>query len=230
MEPGDFYFEGGLMVLTAQYHLRRGSCCGNGCRHCPYDHVAVSRPPGCGNRLDMNGTDLVPPPDASDRVRGSLDAPVVITEFADFECPYCADAHAALQAVLPAYGDRVALVFRQFPLQMHPHARHAALAAEVAADAGKFWEMHDLLFEHNRHLTDSDLQTYATQLGIPAGTLRAGLDDAAHTERIERDRRSGEDSGIGGTPSLFINGYAYEGDLSPGDLRAAIDGVLSPAH
>jgi protein-disulfide isomerase len=176
--------------------------------------------------MAQDGTDLSPQPSSTDHVRGSLDAPVVITEFADFECPYCGEAQPAIEGVLKTYGARVALVFRHFPLSMHPHARNAAEAAEAAGAAGKFWEMHDKLFENQERLSNADLTRYAEALGVPAKAVQEALQHGTYRAQIERDVESGRASGIEGTPSLFINGFAYEDEVTVEALGAAIELAL----
>ena len=177
--------------------------------------------------MAQDGSDLVPEPSGSDHVRGSLEAPIVITEFADFECPYCGEAYHVLEAILERYEPRVALVFRHFPLPMHPHAPAAAEAAEAAASSGKFWEMHRQLFLHQKALTDRDLRTYAEAIGVDAGSVEKALEHGSHRRRIERDVQSGERSGIEGTPALFINGFAYDDDLTLEALSETIERALA---
>jgi protein-disulfide isomerase len=109
---------------------------------------------------------------------------------------------------------------------MHPHAPAAAEAAEAAADAGKFWEMYDQLYAHQQALTDSDLRTYAEAIGIDARHVRAAIEKQTYAERIERDVTSGERSAIEGTPALFINGFAYDDEVTVEALGATIDRVL----
>jgi protein-disulfide isomerase len=173
------------------------------------------------------GTDLIPQPSASDHVRGSLDAPVVITEFGDFECPYCGDAYDVLEEIREKYGSRVALVFRHCPLPMHPHAPAAAEAAEAAGEAGKFWEMFDQLYRHQEALTDGDLREYARAAGVDPTSVERAIDRKTYTKRIERDMQSAQDSGIPGTPALFINGFAFEENISVETLSDVIDRVLA---
>jgi protein-disulfide isomerase len=177
--------------------------------------------------MGQDGSDLVPEPGRDDHIRGALDAPVVLTEFADFECPYCADAAGVLEQVLQTYGKRVALVFRHYPLSMHPHAAAAAEAAEAAAAAGKFWEMHDQLFGHQRALSEPDLRGYAQDIGVSADHVSDAIGNARYRSRIERDVAAGDESGVEGTPALFINGFAYEGELSLAELSETIDGALT---
>jgi protein-disulfide isomerase len=172
---------------------------------------------------ELDGSDLTPTPSTADHVRGSLDAAAVITEFGDFECPFCGHAYGVLEDIRKKYGDRVALVFRHFPLRMHPHARSAAEASEAAAAAGKFWEMHDVLYEHQQALEDADLLGYAESLGISGDAVDKAIRDGQYAERIARDRQSGTDSGIPGTPALFINGFAFDDDVSVDALSEAID-------
>ena len=176
--------------------------------------------------MAQDGTDLSPEPTSADHVRGSLDAPVVITEFADFECPYCGAAHPVIESVRKTFGDRVALVFRHFPLSMHPHAQNAAEAAEAAGAAGKFWEMHDLLFENQERLSNADLARYAEASAVPAKAVEDAIAHRTYREQIERDVESGQASGIEGTPALFINGFAYEDDVTTEALGAAVEQAL----
>jgi protein-disulfide isomerase len=177
--------------------------------------------------MAQHGTGLVPAPGETDHVRGSLDAPVVIAEFGDFECPYCGDAYRVLEAVLEKYGSRVALVFRNFPLPMHPHAPHAASAAETAAASGKFWEMYAQLFRHQNALTDRDLATYAETIGIGSRSVEDAARNDTYGARIGRDVESAEKSNVEGTPALFINGFAYDGEISLEGLSETIDLALT---
>lgn len=173
------------------------------------------------------GTDLVPKVSADDHVRGSLDAPAVITEFADFECPFCGAAYPVLEAIRKTYGDKVALVFRHYPLQMHPHALGAAEAAEAAGGVGKFWEMYDQLYRHQAALGNADLRKYAEAIGVPAQAVATAIEAGTYRERIARDERSGDESGIEGTPSFFINGFAYDNEASVEALSEAIDRAIA---
>jgi len=177
--------------------------------------------------MSQEGSDLTPPPSASDHVRGSLEAPVVITEFGDFECPYCGDAYDVLEEIREKYGSRVALVFRHCPLPMHSHAPAAAEAVEAAGEAGKFWEMFDQLYRHQEALTEGDLLAYARAAGVDPATVEHAIDKKTYSRRIERDMQSAQDSGIPGTPALFINGFAYEDKISIENLSDVIDRALA---
>jgi len=176
--------------------------------------------------MAQEGNDLIPEPSSADHVRGSLDAPVVITEFGDYECPYCGDAFSALELLLKKYGERVALVFRHFPLSMHPHAQAAAEAAEAAAKAGKFWEMHDQLYTHQEALSERDLEAYGQTIGLDAGVVTKALKSHTYRPTIERDMRSGSESGVEGTPALYVNGFAYDGEVTLEELSDVVDRAL----
>lgn len=148
---------------------------------------------------------------------GSAEAPIRIVEYGDFECPYCGRLHPVLDELQRKHPE-VRLVFRHFPLRtLHPRAVPAAIVAEAAGEQGKFWEMHDMLFDNQRFLTDADLQHYAAELDV-----RPWDDVPRHQERIAADERSGVDSGVRGTPTLFIDGVRYQGPLDLGSIAKAV--------
>jgi len=158
-----------------------------------------------------------------DHVQGGADAPLTLVEYGDYECPYCGRAHPIVQRVQKHFGARLRFVFRNFPLtEMHPHAEHAALAAEAAGLSGKFWEMHDLLFEHQNRLSDADLAERATQLGIRAEQFIADIQSEKIGQRVQEDFMSGVRSGVNGTPTFFINGVRYDDSWDYADLVTAI--------
>ena len=162
---------------------------------------------------------LKPPVGPDDHAQGPRDAPVTLLEYGDFQCPYCGMAHREIQAVQQALGDALCFVFRHFPLsQAHPHAQRAAEFAEAAASIGRFWEMHDLLFENQHALDDRSLVAYAIQLGFDVNLIDAALrgDFAA---KVRSDFTSGVRSGVNGTPCLFINGVRHDG---PADARSVL--------
>ena len=159
---------------------------------------------------------------SADHARGPVAAPVTIVEYGDYECPYCAAAEPVLAAVLAAQAGRVRLVFRNFPLpDVHPYALTAALAAEAAAALGAFWPMHDILFTRQDRLRDIDLVGYAQTLGLPGAAV---VGDAAqrYGDKVEADFRSGVDSGVRGTPTLFVDGRRYTGPVDRRSLTAAV--------
>ena len=168
---------------------------------------------------------LRPPVGDADHVQGRRDAPIELVEYGDFECPYCGTAHPQLQAVQAAMGDALCFVFRHFPLsQAHPHAQRAAEFAEAAASIGRFWEMHDVLFEHQRALDDLSLARYAAALGFNAALIDSALrgDFAA---KVRADFASGVRSGVNGTPCLFINGQRFEGAWDAASLVAVLSAM-----
>lgn len=154
---------------------------------------------------------------------GPAAAPVTVVEFSDFECPYCARVEPTLDQVRKTYGDRVRLVYRHFPLPMHPHARRAAEAAVCAQRQGKFWEMHALLFEDQKNLDAAALQERAARLGLDAAAFGACLESAATAAAVKADQAAGSRAGVGGTPALFVNGYLVSGAVGFEDLSQVID-------
>lgn len=165
-----------------------------------------------------------------DHLRGSPDAPVVLVEYADFECPYCGAAYAVLKKLERDLPDMLAVVFREFPLvNVHPHAQLAAEAAEAAGAQGKFWRMHDVLFEHQDALAPADLVRYAAALHLDVERFAADLSGHEFLPRIQADMKGGLQSGVQGTPTFFINGVLHEGGYDEASLRAAITQVAAPA-
>jgi protein-disulfide isomerase len=147
-----------------------------------------------------------------DHIQGPTDAPIMLVEYGDYECPYCGAAHPIVKAIQERLGDRLCFAFRNFPLNnAHPYAEHAAETAEAAGVQGKFWEMHDLLFENQDALDDEALAQYATALGLDARRLIREVLDGTHTPRVREDFRSGARSGVNGTPTFFINGVRHDG-------------------
>ena len=165
-----------------------------------------------------------------DHVRGNREAEVVLVEYADFQCPYCARAHKALTSLQQQHGARVALVYRHLPLtDLHPFARPAAEAAEAAGAQGKFWEMHDALFEKQDMLDEDALPAMAASLQLDAERFRSEFDSGQHRGRVEADIREAHAAGASGTPTFFINGERYQGDSDHASLAAAIEGALGRA-
>jgi protein-disulfide isomerase len=161
------------------------------------------------------------PVSATDHIRGRDDARATVVEYDDCERPYCSAARPVLAGLVEE--GRIQLVFRNFPLaDVHPYALTAALAAEAAGSAGRFWEMHDLLFTHQRRLRDVDLARYAAQLSLPPLSV---IGDAAqpHGDKVEADFASGVGSGVRGTPTLFLNGRRYLGPIEAAALRSAVN-------
>jgi protein-disulfide isomerase len=167
---------------------------------------------------------LKPPVGAKDHVQGASKAPVTIVEYGDYECPFCGEAYPVVKALQERLGDKLRFVFRNFPLsQMHPHAEHAAEAAEAAGAQGKFWEMHDVLYENQAALGAEDLVKYARTLGLDVPRFVKEMTEHEHEERVKEDFRSGVRSGVNGTPTFFINGARHDGPFDLGSLLAAIE-------
>lgn len=151
--------------------------------------------------------DLAVAVDAVDHAVGPEHAPVTIVEYGDFECPNCKQAAPAVKLLLERFAGRVRLVFRHFPLEeVHPHALHAAMAAEAAGSQGKFWQMHDLLFENQRHLKLRHLRGYAEKLELNMERYAAELDSQFFMQRIRDHIDGGIRSGVRATPTFFVNG------------------------
>jgi protein-disulfide isomerase len=166
----------------------------------------------------------LPVSDDRDRIQGPADAPVTLVEYGDYECPYCGAAYPIIKEVQSRMGDRLRFVFRNFPISTsHPHAEQAAEAAEAAASQGKFWEMHDLLYENQEHLDDADLHRYADQLGLDVGVFDEELAEHVHAERVREDFMSGVRSGVNGTPTFYINGARHDGGYQLDELLAALE-------
>ena len=162
-----------------------------------------------------------------DHVRGGEDAVVTLIEYGDFACPYCARAHAALGELRRQHGDKLRLVYRHLPLSsLHPLAQPLAEAAEAAGAQGKFWEMHDALFENQGELDEDALPGLAGGLQVDADTFRDAFEAGRYRERVLAQAEAGRAAGASGTPSFFINGERYHGDSDHASLAAAIDAAL----
>jgi protein-disulfide isomerase len=160
----------------------------------------------------MSGSRLTPPVSAHDHVAGPDDAPVTLVEYGDYECPYCGMAYPIVKVAQRELGTQLRFVFRNFPLaETHPHARRAAQAAEAAAAQGKFWAMHDMIFEHQSALEDADLLRYAETLDLDVARVARELEAGTYAKRVRDDFRSGVRSGVNGTPTFFVNGDRYDG-------------------
>ena len=165
-----------------------------------------------------------------DHIAGSLDAPVTLVEYGDFECPHCGAAHPIVQAIRSEMGHWLAFVYRHFPLtELHPHAAHAAEISEGAAEFGKFWQMHDLLFRNQRALSDANLLRYAAALDIDPQWAAQALSTGAFAPEVQKDFIGGVRSGVNGTPTFFINGVRHDGPWDLQSLGAALQAVLHSA-
>ena len=167
---------------------------------------------------------LTPPVSARDHIQGRDDAPLTLVEYADYQCPYCGEAHPVIKRLQKSLGKKLRFVFRNFPLtRAHPYALLAAQAAEAAGLQGKFWEMHDLIFENQEQLQPEALPAWAHKIGLDVNQFAKAVSERKVTIRIEEDYASGQESGVDGTPSFFINGTRYEGEDDYDSLRAALN-------
>jgi protein-disulfide isomerase len=171
------------------------------------------------------GSELTLPISAGrDHMQGPADAPLILLEYGDYQCPYCGAAYPIVKEVQARLGDRLLFVFRNFPITTsHPDAELAAEAAEVAASQGRFWEMHDLLYENQDRLSESDLHGYAEQLGLDVGAFDEDLSRHVQAERVREDFMSGVRSGVNGTPTFYVNGVRHDGSYELESLLAAVE-------
>lgn len=145
---------------------------------------------------------------------GQPDAPLKIVEFADFECPHSRDESLVIRELQARFPDKIYFVYRDFPLDdIHPHAFRAAEAANCASDQGKFWAMHDKLYQNADRLTELDLKLYALEIGLNISTFNECFDSRKYKDEIEQDRADGIAAGVEGTPTFFINGRRVPGAI-----------------
>ena len=170
-----------------------------------------------------DSTTLTPPVSVRDHIAGHDDTPVTLVEYGDYQCPYCGEAHSVIKRLQKALGKKLRFVFRNFPLtHAHPYAMMAAQTAEASALQGKFWEMHDFIFEHQESLQPEALPAWANELGLDMRKFATAIKEGGVVKRIEEDRASGIESGVNGTPTFFINGVPYEGEDDYESLHAAL--------
>lgn len=173
--------------------------------------------------MSRHSIDLAIPVSPVDHALGTEHSPVTVVEYGDFECPTCKQAAPAVKLMLERFGARTRFVFRHFPVEAaHPHAMHAAQAAEAAGGQGKFWQMHDLLFDNQRHLKIANLREYAERLQLDMPRFIAEIDDEIYLQRVREHIQGGVQSHVRGTPTFYINGVIQ--DVSFG-MHALIDGV-----
>ena len=171
--------------------------------------------------------ELAVPVGTADHMLGSEHASVTVVEYGDFECPNCKQAAPAVKMLLERFVGRVRVAFRHFPLEeIHPHALAAALAAEAAAGQGKFWPMHDLLFDNQRHLKSSQIRGYAERLELDVSRFDAEIGDALYLQRVREDIEGGKLSGVRATPTFFINGKLQDISYGLQALEQGIEGAL----
>jgi protein-disulfide isomerase len=178
------------------------------------------------SRTEWDAALTLPVSEERDHVQGSTNAAVTLVEYGDYECPYCGAAYPIIKEVQARMGARLRFVFRNFPIATsHPHAEQAAEAAEAAAAQGKFWEMHDLLYENQKRLRDQDLRGYAEQLHLDLDLFDRELLEHVHAARVHEDFMSGVRSGVNGTPTFYIDGVRYDDSYDLETLLATLQRV-----
>jgi protein-disulfide isomerase len=171
---------------------------------------------------------LIAPVSSRDHLLGSPESPVTLVEYGDFECPHCAAAYPVIRELVRSLGHKLRFVFRHFPVVLsHDHAQKAAEASEAAAAQGRFWDMHDLLFQHQDALDHDSLVAYAAELGLDVGRFAAELSESVYAERVYEDKVSGEESGVSWTPTFFLNDVRYgSGRDLAGLVRSVTDAAM----
>ena len=178
--------------------------------------------------MNSNRAQLVEPVGPNDHVEGPEDAAITLVEYGDYQCPYCGQAYHIVKQLQSDFGSSLRLVFRNMPLtNAHPQAELAAETAEAVALQGKFWPMHDVLFENQRDLSGPALFRYVEEVGADLSQVANALDDGVVRNRVKDDVESGIRSGVNGTPTFFVNGERYDGsweyDTFHGFLQEVLD-------
>ena len=177
--------------------------------------------------MSVHPFELSVPVSRVDHVLGPDHAHVTLVEYGDFECPNCKQAAPAVKLLLERFTERVRLAYRHFPLaEVHPHAMLAAEAAECTGAQGKFWPMHDLLFDNQLHLKPNQIHAYAARVSIDMARYTAEIDDHVYLQRIREHQQSGHASGVRGTPTFFVNGRLQDVSFGMQELFAAVEAAL----
>src|ERR1700730_6056462 len=185
--------------------------------------MCLKKIPGKEKKSMTQHTHLAVPVSERDHSQGPATAAIILVQYGDYECPYTRQSTTIVRAIQQQLGDQLRFVFRNFPLtEIHPHALHAALAAEAAAAQGKFWQMHDYIFHHQHTLEDADLKQFAEAVGLDLQQYARALAEQRSLDRIEEDMEGGERSGVQGTPTFFINGALYRGSWERDALLSAL--------
>ncbi|HEV8199128.1 MAG TPA: thioredoxin domain-containing protein [Candidatus Polarisedimenticolia bacterium] len=157
---------------------------------------------------------------------GTASAPVTIVEFSDFQCPYCSRAETVVDDVMKKYGNKIRLVYRDYPLSFHPNAENAAMASECAKEQGKYWEMHKAMFDNQAKLAATDLVETAGTLGMDKDKFKTCLDTGKFRSEVQKDFQDGQKAGVSGTPTFFINGVMMVGARDIASFSDIIDREL----
>jgi protein-disulfide isomerase len=159
-------------------------------------------------------------------VRGSRNAPVMIVEFADYQCPYCQQMHPELKILQQELAGKVAVAFKDFPLAMHANAEKAAEAARCAGEQGKYWDFHDTLFHNSDNLEVAQIKQYARDLKLNQANFEACLDSGKEAAAVQKDQAQGKQLGVRATPSFFFNGRLFTGAMDYYTLRSLVEMLL----
>jgi protein-disulfide isomerase len=164
-------------------------------------------------------------PVGTSAIKGNKNAPITVVEFSDFQCPYCARFSPTIDQVLKAYPNEVKFVYKDFPLSFHKQAKNAAKAARAAGEQGKFWEMHDLIFEKYNLLTQEMFKEFAAKLNLDINKFLADFNSNKYDQLIQQDINLGRQSGVSGTPTLYMNGKRMQA-RSFDAFKQSIDAIL----
>lgn len=163
----------------------------------------------------------------NDHITGSENAPIECIEYGDYQCPYCAEAYYVMKDVKNKLGNDIKFVFRNFPLtELHPYALKAAMTAESAAQQGKFWEMHDLLYENQQNLQDEYLLKYAEDLGLDMEKFKEDFGKQETFNKVNADFNSGVRHHVQGTPTFFINGELFNGNWASPEFADYLESLI----
>jgi len=174
-------------------------------------------------------TKLKTPVSAEDHIQGPESAEVTLVEYGDYECPHCGRAYPVVKRLQKRFGEKLRFVFRNFPLkEAHQHAEAAAESAEFAGSQGKFWEMHDLLFENQERLSGALFPELAWKLKLSPEALAQALKNGTFAARVGADFSGGVRSGVNGTPTFFINGIRHDSPSEFMELLLAVDAAMEP--
>jgi protein-disulfide isomerase len=165
--------------------------------------------------------------EATDPVKGPMSAPITIVEYSDYQCPFCARVNPTLDRIIQTYGDKVRIVFKDFPLPNHAEAPKASEAAHCAGEQGKYWELHDRLFANQQALHIPQIKQYAAALELDMNAFNQCLDSGKHASRVAENMKAGEALGVASTPTLYVNGRPVVGAQPFEFFKAIIDEELA---
>jgi protein-disulfide isomerase len=225
--PADGTSERALFVIDEEGIIRWSHIAPTGVNPGAEDILAALQDLTTIHQVEQTPLDLKLPVSERDHIQGPANAAVTLVEYGDYECPYCGAAYPIVKELQKLLGQQLRFVYRHFPLSsVHPHARHAAEAAEAAAAQGKFWDMHDLLFEHQTMLDEDHLVQYAKPLNLDIERFQRELALHVYTHRVSEDAESGRHSRVSGTPTFFINGRRHDDTYTLDVLLPAIISAL----